>query len=105
VLIGMIDRHGVQFDPLGDGVMVKAVDMEKVRAEFNSRWHADGDTERKRADAKRKRFNSGRDQLQDQGRINFRQANTNGVSYVWLVEPKDKPGMDRMFLVPLLDFG
>ena len=87
-----IGKQGREIDPGGDGQTVKAVDLETVRVEFYARWPADGATDKQRADAKRKRFNVGRDGLQDQGRIDIREM-PDRATYVWLTgvgDPKPK---------------
>jgi hypothetical protein len=64
--------------------MVKAVDREVVRAEFYKSHPADGDTEQKRKEAKRKAFNRSIHDAADKELIGVRDIN--GVTVLWLTK-------------------
>lgn len=66
-----------------EGAEVRAVNREDVRAEFYPMWRANGDTDRKRQEARRKAFDRGEDELLDAGLIAARE--TAGGNLVWLV--------------------
>jgi hypothetical protein len=67
-----------------DGPMLKAVDREVVRAEFYKSHPADGDTEQKRKEAKRKAFNRSIHDAADKELIGVRDIN--GVTVLWLTK-------------------
>ena len=76
---------GRDVHPFGsEGPIVKAVDRETIRTEFYNSWPADGDTDAKRAAAKRKRFNEGERDLMDGRLIASREIN--GATIVWAVK-------------------
>jgi hypothetical protein len=56
-LFNVLALYGSEQRPFPDGPMVCAVDTELVRAEFYKRYPADGDTEERRQDARRKAYN------------------------------------------------
>ncbi|WP_298428365.1 AAA family ATPase [Rhodoblastus sp.] len=81
-LASIIAEHGQSAAPFGsDGPTVRAVDREKVRAEFYARWPADGDTPAKQAEARRKRFAAGERNAIDRHRVQVRDLNS--VAWVW----------------------
>ena len=58
----VLGEHGHKVRPFGfDGPEVVAVDREIVRGEFYKLWPADGETEKAKAEAKRKSFARGED--------------------------------------------
>jgi hypothetical protein len=56
-LWNVLAEHGIEQRPFSDGPVVRAVDTELVRSEFYRRYPADGDTEEKRQEARRKAYN------------------------------------------------
>ncbi|MDF2810386.1 MAG: hypothetical protein K0S56_1417 [Microvirga sp.] len=74
-------ERGRKLRPFGsEGSEVVAVDREAVRAEFNPAWPADGDSEEKKADARRKAFKRGEEWARMNGRIATHEMN--GVQMV-----------------------
>jgi hypothetical protein len=67
--------------PFIDGPLVRAVDRELVRAEFYKRYPADGGTEERRNDAKRKAFNRSLTDAQESKLIGV--ADVDQLTLVW----------------------
>jgi hypothetical protein len=60
-----------------DGPMVKAVDVDHVRTEFNHRYTTSETDPKKRADAQRQAFKRGLE------KINFNSLTQDGIEWMW----------------------
>jgi len=81
---------GVEIKPFADGPIVRALDEELVRAEFCKSYIADGDSEEKRAETRRKAFKRAIKDAQSRSLVGARLINT--VTFVWLCNPtRDDP--------------
>jgi hypothetical protein len=74
------------------GLKVKAVTAEELRPEFYSRYPAEGDTEEKRGDAKRKAYNRALKDAQELGLIGVR--GEPHPALVWLAHRDKVSGSD-----------
>lgn len=86
----ILDR-GENVRPFLDGPEVKAVDREIVRAEFYRCWPSDGATEKQRAEAKRKRFNSGEKDARTKGKIATGEIGTRDLVWALYENRRDEP--------------
>lgn len=80
----VLGDRGERTRPFLDGPEINAVDRDLVRAEFYARWPADGDTEAKRQEARRKRFNSGEAEALDRKLVCTREIA--GKTLVWRLQ-------------------
>ncbi|MCW2314887.1 RecA-family ATPase [Rhodoblastus acidophilus] len=81
-LARIIAEHGQSVPPYGaEGPTVRAVDREKIRAEFHLQWPADGDTPAKKQEAKRKAFDRGEVNAVNKERVQVRDHGA--VVWVW----------------------
>jgi hypothetical protein len=79
----VLRAEGAMAHPFGDdGPEVFAVDRDSVRAEFYANWPADGETEKKRAAARRQRFNAGEKEAILSGLVVSRECE--GRQLAWL---------------------
>ena len=77
-LDGATERH-----IFGDGPLVKAVDHESVRTQFYRRYAADGDSERKRQEARKKAFQRGVMYAREHNLIGTEVSE--GITWVWQI--------------------
>jgi hypothetical protein len=80
------NADGKRMAPYTDGPVVQVVNIEVVKAEFFKTYPADGDTEKKRRDAKKKAWNRSIKDAQDFDLVGIREVD--GTQYVWLKEPE-----------------
>jgi hypothetical protein len=80
-LMNVLVDHGGNQQPFADGPVVRAVDIEVVRAEFYKSYPADGDAKQKQ-DTKQKAFNRAID-AQDRALIRVREVRRRDAD--WLV--------------------
>lgn len=81
-------EHGQKLRPYGiEGPEVTAVAESKVRAEFIAAYPADGETDVKRAEAKRKAFARALTSALSRGLIGSREHA--GIDHLWLTDDKD----------------
>jgi hypothetical protein len=81
-LMNVLVDHGSDQRPFADGPVVRAVDIEVVRAEFYKSYPADGDARQKQS-AKRQAFNRAVRDAQERGLIGVREVGD--VTLIWLV--------------------
>ena len=77
---------GQDYRPFSDGPLVRAVDIEAVRAEFYRQYAADGPDGQKRV-AKRQAFNKALNGAQAKNLVACRESG--GVQWVWVVTPEE----------------
>jgi hypothetical protein len=82
VLMNLLLDQGTEQRIYADGPMVRTVNTETVRAEFYRCYLADGDTEAKKAEARKKAFKRAIDDAQSRGVIALRDFGT--ATAVWL---------------------
>jgi hypothetical protein len=92
-LFNVLVEQGIERRPFPDGPMIRAVDIELVRAEFYKRYPADGDTDAKRQDARRKAFNRNLKKAQEQRLIGV--AVAGGVTSIWIAKGESNGADDR----------
>jgi hypothetical protein len=85
ILMTMLADHGASAAPFADGPVVRAVDLELVRAEFCRQYVAEG-TPRQKTDARRHAFNRAVKSAQAKGLIAMREVD--GTQLVWLTRPE-----------------
>jgi hypothetical protein len=68
----------------GDGPMVRAADREAVRMHFYRRFAAEGDTEEKRQESRRKAFRRGLEDGQGRGLVGIEVEGK--TTWVWLIK-------------------
>jgi hypothetical protein len=83
VLMTTLVDSGQELRPFSDGPLVRACDIELVRAEFYRQYPADG-TEQQKADARRKAF--GRTVKESVARSLVTTREVDGVQLIWLNE-------------------
>jgi hypothetical protein len=89
ILMALLTDNGKDIRPFADGPMVRACDLEIVRAEFNKQYVAEGSAEQK-ADTRRKAFQRAVAAAVDKDLIATREMT--GLQFVWLAKPEsDKP--------------
>jgi hypothetical protein len=81
ILIATLVSHGAPFEPQ-PGEIVQAVAQELVREAYYREYPADGDTEKKRADAKKKAFGRAVKEAQAADLIGI--SNLGGTTRVWI---------------------
>jgi hypothetical protein len=79
-MMKLLAEHGIELTLEPGDPAVRAIDEERVRAEFNANTVAEGTPERKQ-EAKRKRFQRTRDRAQKEGLIGRQEVD--GVVYLW----------------------
>jgi AAA domain/Toprim-like len=79
---------GKDMQPFPDGPVVRACDLEVVRAEFSKQYPANGNA-RQKADARRKAFQRAVEDAQGRGLVGLREVE--GVQFVWLARPGGRP--------------
>jgi hypothetical protein len=79
VLMAILGQHGSDQQPYPDRPAVRAVELDKVRQEFNVR---DPAVDRKEVENRRKRFERAYKAARDSGRIEIREIN--GTPFIWL---------------------
>jgi hypothetical protein len=84
ILMTMLADHGTTTAPFADGPVVRAVDLELVRAEFCRQYVAEG-TPRQKTDARRHAFNRAVKSAQAKALIAMREVD--GTQLVWLTRP------------------
>jgi AAA domain len=84
VLMNIVAQCGSQQRPYPDGPVVRAVDLEIVRAEFYKSYPADGD-ERAKQETRKKAFQRAIKTAQEKGLTGIRDIGA--VTYVWLATP------------------
>lgn len=84
ILMNMVADCGTDQRPYVDGPVVRAVDIETVKADFNKAYPADGDGKAKQ-DARRKAFSRAAKEAQGRGLIGVRDIGA--TTFVWLTAP------------------
>jgi hypothetical protein len=79
---------GKNMQPFSDGPVVRACDLDVVRAEFSKQYPANGNA-RQKADARRKAFQRAVENAQGRGLVGVREVE--GVQFVWLARPEGRP--------------
>ena len=79
------DIHGQPFQPDVALEPVRAVDVGAVREEFYVTYHAKGDTELQKQEARRKAFRRSLTTAQDDNLIGLRRPSEDGPEMVWFV--------------------
>jgi hypothetical protein len=87
VLMNVLVDHGSEHRPFPDGPVVRAVDLEVVRQEFQRSYPADGDAATKQA-ARRKAFRRAITAAQERNLIGVRDVG--GITLVWLANVRDE---------------
>jgi hypothetical protein len=82
ILMTMLVDAGNEMMPFADGPVVRAVDLNLVRAEFCKQYPADGDTKKQKTNARRQAFNRVVKDAQAKKLIATREVND--VQLVWL---------------------
>jgi hypothetical protein len=85
IIMALLADCGTDIRPFADGPVVRAIDEELVRAEFYKSYLADGDTEAKRAAARRKAFQRAVKDAQARNLVGVRVIDA--VTFVWLPNP------------------
>jgi hypothetical protein len=88
-LMNVLVDHGSDQQPFADGPVVRAVDIEIVRAEFYKSYAADGDP-KQRQNAKRQAFNRAVRDAQERSLVCVREIGP--ITWIWLV--RKEPGPD-----------
>lgn len=86
IVMSLLAECGVDLKPFADGPMVKALEVDRVRAEFFKRRHAEGDNQDAKRRAKRVAFQRAVGTAVDRGVIATRDVG--GVEYVWLTSAR-----------------
>jgi hypothetical protein len=86
-LLTVIQQHGVELIPLPDHPKVRAVELDKVREEFNRRSPPDEGDHNKALDKRRQVFRRSRSAAEEKGLIGCREID--GKFMVWAVNPED----------------
>ena len=84
VLMTLVPDCGSDQRPYPDGPIVRAVDIELVRAEFYKGYPATGD-EKAKSEVRRKAFNRAMLNARERGLVGTRDIGT--ITYVWLATP------------------
>src|SRR5262249_11482388 len=79
---------GKDIQPFPNGPVVRACDLEVVRAEFSKQYPANGNA-RQKADARRKAFQRAVEDAQGRALVGVREVE--GVQFVWLARPEGRP--------------
>ena len=79
---------GKDMQPFLDGPVVRACELDVVRAEFSKQYPANGNA-RQKADARRKAFQRAVEDAQGRGLVGVREVE--GVQFVWLARPGGQP--------------
>jgi AAA domain len=79
---------GKDMQPFPDGPVVRACDLDVVRAEFSKQYPTNG-TARQKADAMRKAFQRAVEDAQGRGLVGVREVE--GAQFVWLATPGGRP--------------
>jgi len=90
-LMNVLVEQGSAQRPFRDGPLVRAVDLEIVRAEFYRSYPAEGDDKTKRA-TRQKAFRRAIDNAQTNNLIGVREVGT--VTLVWLARVQDGPAQN-----------
>jgi len=90
-LMNVLVEQGREQRPFSDGPLVRAVDIEIVRAEFYRSYPAEGDEKTKRA-TRQKAFRRAIDNAQSNNLIGVREVGT--VTLVWLARVQDGPAQN-----------
>ena len=85
ILVAVLADNGQDIAPFADGPVVRACDLDILRAEFGRQHPAEGN-DRQKADVRRKAFKRAIDRALTDGLIATREVN--GVQLVWLVKPE-----------------
>jgi hypothetical protein len=80
--MNLLVDHGTDQRIHADGPVARTVNVETVRAEFYRSYLADGDSEAKKAAARRQAFNRAVNSARDEGVIGLRDFGTETV--IWL---------------------
>jgi len=84
-IMALVADCGTEIKPWADGPAVRALDERIVRAEFYKSYAADGDSEEKRAAARKKAFQRVIKDAQARSLIGIRVVN--GTMFLWLAKP------------------
>ena len=90
-LMNVLVEQGSAQRPFRDGPLVRAVDLEILRAEFYRSYSAEGDDKTKRA-TRQKAFRRAIDNAQSNNLIGVREVGT--VTLVWLASVQDGPAQN-----------
>jgi hypothetical protein len=88
-LMNVLVGHGSEQRPFPDGPMVRAVDMEIVRAEFYKTYVTKGETAKAKQDAKQKAFIRALKSAQEASVIGVREIND--ITFIWLAKAGRRP--------------
>ena len=86
-LMNVLVDHGRDTRPFPDGPSVRGVDVDIVRQEFYRSYLAEGDTEAKKQDARKKAFSRASKDAQAKALIQMRVIE--GATVVWLTTPEN----------------
>jgi RecA-family ATPase len=89
IIMSMLVDQGIDLKPWADGPTVRALKMERVKAEFLKGYYVDGDTEAARTHAKRTAFQRTIDSAADKDVITVREIG--GEDFVWLTRRREAP--------------
>jgi hypothetical protein len=87
-LVTMLKQHGMVHCPLQDGAIVFAVELDKVREEFNKRYPLEAGDREKQMNKRRQAFKRAREEAESKGLIGGRE--TEGQFMVWLMRPEEE---------------
>jgi hypothetical protein len=87
-LVTAITEHGTEQRPLPDGPPVRAVQLDKIREEFNKRYPLDDGDRQKRLNKRRQVFKRSMETAQSRGLIEGRQIEESFM--VWLTDPEQE---------------
>jgi hypothetical protein len=88
-------NHGQEMAPYGDeGPKVRAIPVDKVRAEFISAYPADNEDQRARDSIKRTAFHRALKDARE--RLLICSRDINGTDFVWLVNETELDYLKRM---------
>jgi hypothetical protein len=87
-LVHTIRLHGTEQKPFPDGPTVRAVQLDRVHEEFNTRSPLDGVDRKKELNKRRQVFKRSRTEAQSRGLIEGREIDGNFM--VWLINPEDR---------------
>jgi AAA domain-containing protein/bifunctional DNA primase/polymerase-like protein len=84
-IMSLLAGCGAEIRPWPDGSMVRGIDSEVVRAEFYKSYPAEGDTDTKRNEARKKAFHRSIKDAQGRALVGVRVIN--GTTFLWLGDP------------------
>ena len=83
-LLTAIQVHGTEQRPFPDGPTVRAVQLDRVREEFDKRYPLDGEDRKKALNKRRQEFKRSREEAQRRELIGVREIE--GRFVVWLID-------------------